>query len=115
VLEELNIAVVRTTVAAGERLARQGELRTDPVSPRPAEPEPRAALDSRVTKDETEAKVFAALAATPLHADELTRRTGLPAAVVSSTLAVLELRGAVRQTGPMQYVADAARPAVRRP
>jgi DNA processing protein len=110
VLEELNIAVVRTAASPeSDQQARQGQLGDAPQIG-PAGP----GLDRRVTKDDTEAKVFAALSAEPLHADELTRRTGLSAAVVSSTLALLELRGAVRQTGPMQYVADAGRPVLQR-
>ena len=40
----------------------------------------------------------------PQHIDELGRATGLPAPAIAATLVMLELKGAVRQAGPMQYV-----------
>lgn len=40
----------------------------------------------------------------PLHVDELIRETGLPVSEVSATLAMLELMGRVRLTGPMSYL-----------
>jgi DNA processing protein len=40
----------------------------------------------------------------PLHIDEIARRSGLPIAVVSSTLQMMELKGLTRQAGPMQYL-----------
>ncbi|HEX9067293.1 MAG TPA: DNA-processing protein DprA [Ktedonobacterales bacterium] len=40
----------------------------------------------------------------PLHVDELIRETGLPAGEVSATLAMLELMGRLRLTGPMSYL-----------
>lgn len=40
----------------------------------------------------------------PQHVDALRRESGLPIATVSATLAVLELKGLVRQSGAMQYV-----------
>jgi DNA processing protein len=36
--------------------------------------------------------------------DELRRQSDLPITVVSSTLAMLELKGLVRQAGVMQYM-----------
>ncbi len=42
--------------------------------------------------------------AEPRHIDLLTRESALPPPVVSSTLAMLELKGLVRQVGGMQYV-----------
>lgn len=39
----------------------------------------------------------------PLHIDEIVRASGLPIAEVSSTLQIMELRGLVRQSGPMMY------------
>lgn len=44
------------------------------------------------------------LSCDPVHIDQLTRETGLPVASVSSTLALMELKGMVRQTGGMHYV-----------
>jgi DNA processing protein len=40
----------------------------------------------------------------PRHIDELTRISGLPAAAVSSTLTIMELKGMVRSVGSMQYI-----------
>ena len=39
-----------------------------------------------------------------MHVDEVCRESGLPIATVSSLLAMLELKGMVRQMGPMSYV-----------
>lgn len=44
------------------------------------------------------------LSAEPQHIDLLTRACGLPAAAVSATLAMLELKGYARQVGQMEYV-----------
>jgi DNA processing protein len=43
------------------------------------------------------------LGADPIHIDDLTRLSGLPVAVVSSTLTILELKGLARMVGHMQY------------
>jgi predicted Rossmann fold nucleotide-binding protein DprA/Smf involved in DNA uptake len=40
----------------------------------------------------------------PQHVDEMRRQSALPTPVVSSTLAMLELKGLIRQAGAMQYV-----------
>ena len=63
-----------------------------------------------------EAMVLEALAAgtAPVHVDEITRAAGLDASTAGSALATMELRGAVQQVGPIQYVAArSARPAFR--
>jgi DNA processing protein len=54
----------------------------------------------------TEARVLQALADAdePQHVDELCRASGLPVAEVSGTLVMLELKGQVRQVGPLLYV-----------
>lgn len=54
--------------------------------------------------DETEAALLAHLSAEPTHVDELQRQMGLPIAQVTSTLALMELKGMVRQAGGMKYV-----------
>lgn len=54
--------------------------------------------------DETEAQLFAQLAEEPLHVDEVSRAVGLPIATVTSTLALMELKGLVRQVGSMSYI-----------
>ncbi len=53
----------------------------------------------------TEALILQQLAEGPLHVDEVARRCSLPAAEVSSTLVVMELKGLVRQVSPLHYVA----------
>ena len=56
----------------------------------PAQPEERA--------------LMAALSREPRHIDDVARHSGLAAATVSATLALLELKGLVREMGAMQYV-----------
>jgi len=53
---------------------------------------------------ETEAKLLAHLGGEPTHVDELRREVALPIAEVTSTLAMMELKGMVRQVGRMKYV-----------
>jgi DNA processing protein len=55
--------------------------------------------------DATEAALFAAIGYEPVHIDEIGRQTNLPIEKVSATLALMELKGMVRQVGGMQYVA----------
>jgi DNA processing protein len=54
--------------------------------------------------DSTESAVLAQLGSEPLHVDELSRAIGLPVATVSSTLALMELKGLARQVGALNYV-----------
>jgi DNA processing protein len=54
--------------------------------------------------DPTEAKLLSVLSNQPSHIDDVQRACGLPIASVSSALAVLELKGMVRQVGPMSFV-----------
>ena len=54
--------------------------------------------------DDTEAALLAHLSAEPTHADELRKQVGLSIAQVTSTLALMELKGMVRQVGGMRYV-----------
>ncbi len=55
-------------------------------------------------ENETESALLKYLSADPTHVDELGRETGLPIATVLSTLAMMELKGLVRQIGGMNYV-----------
>jgi DNA processing protein len=57
-----------------------------------------------IPQDATEAKLFALLSNDPIHIDALVRESDLPVAQVSSTLALMELKGLVRQVAGMQYV-----------
>jgi DNA processing protein len=76
ILEELNLTAV----------ARQIEMR------------------EILPETETESALVSHLSAEPCHIDEVCRKSGLPAATVSSTLAMLELKGLVKQVGTMNYV-----------
>jgi DNA processing protein len=53
---------------------------------------------------DTEALLLRQLGNEPTHIDELCQRSGLPAATVSGTLAMMELKGLVRQMSTMNYV-----------
>jgi len=57
-----------------------------------------------IPENETEALLLDYLSAEPTHVDELRRAVKLPIAQVSSTLALMELKGMVRQVGGMNYV-----------
>jgi len=51
-----------------------------------------------------ESAILTQLSSEPNHIDEICRRSGLTMPEVSSTLAMLELRGIARQVGSMSYV-----------
>ena len=57
-----------------------------------------------IPENETEALLLEHLSAEPVHVDALGRAVKMPIAQVSSTLALLELKGIVRQVGGMNYV-----------
>ena len=54
--------------------------------------------------NEQEQRLMAALSREPRHVDEVVRESGLAAGEVSATLALLELKGLVRDLGGMQFV-----------
>ena len=54
--------------------------------------------------DDTETALLALLTSEPCHVDEITRNASLPVSTVSGALAMLELKGMIRQVGGMQYV-----------
>jgi DNA processing protein len=58
-----------------------------------------------IPADETEALLMSTLGVEPLHVDEIRNQTELPIEKVSATLALMELKGMVRQVGGMKYVA----------
>lgn len=62
-------------------------------------------IQGLIPQDPTEAAITALISGTPMHIDAIRREIGLPIATVSSTLAVMELKGLVRQVGGMSYVA----------
>lgn len=51
----------------------------------------------------TEAQLFGVLGHEPLHVDEIRAKTDLPIEQVTATLALMELKGMVRQVGGMRY------------
>ena len=76
VLEELNLAV----------MAQQMEMK------------------ELLPADETESLLLRQLRREPTHIDEICRNSGLAAALVSSALTMMELKGMVKQVGGMNYV-----------
>jgi len=85
---------------AGLVMSAQDILEALNLSAAAAQQEVQAALP----EDPTEAALLELVGYTPLHVDELRRQSGMPITVVSSTLAILELKGLVRQASAMQYV-----------
>jgi len=57
-----------------------------------------------IPASEIEALLLKHLSSEPIHIDEICRGSGLPIATVSSTLAIMELKGSVKQVSTMQYV-----------
>ena len=57
-----------------------------------------------VPATDTESLIMGKLSQEPVHIDDLCRSSGLPISTVSSTLAVMELKGMVRQVGGMSYI-----------
>jgi DNA processing protein len=90
-LEELNLLGAGLQFPLKERGARLAEER------------PTAGV-SRTPATQEEGKVLHWLGDAPLHVDEIVRNSGLPVALVTSTLQVMELKGLVRQAAPMSYV-----------
>ncbi|HRJ44632.1 MAG: DNA-processing protein DprA [Caldilineaceae bacterium] len=71
----------------------------------------RAAIQAEarqsIPADPTERTLLEHLSSEPLHLDELMRAVAMPAAQISALLAMMELKGLVRQAGPMRYVRSA--------
>jgi DNA processing protein len=57
-----------------------------------------------VPASDAESRLLRELSAEPTHIDEVCRSSGLPASAVSSTLAIMELKGLVKQVGNMNYI-----------
>ncbi len=55
--------------------------------------------------DALELQLFELLSSEPLHVDEIRSKTDMPIEKVTATLALMELKGFVRQVGGMNYVA----------
>jgi len=61
-------------------------------------------IDQFVPEDDVERLVYDRLSSEPVHVDELRAQCGLPVSKINASLAMLELKGRVRQVGGMQYV-----------
>ncbi len=57
-----------------------------------------------IPASDTETLLLKQIGAEPTHIDEVCRNSGLPISTVSSTLAMMELKGLVKQMGAMKYV-----------
>ena len=57
-----------------------------------------------IPENETESCLLEYLSADPVHVDEIGQQAGLPISEVTSALALMELKGMVRQVGGMHYV-----------
>ena len=66
--------------------------------------EPRQAVRELVDATPTEEQVLGVLGAEPRHIDDVGRDCGLQPATLSSTLALLELKGMVARIGSMNYI-----------
>jgi DNA processing protein len=63
-----------------------------------------AQAQSVLSDDPVEAAMLQSLSHDPVHIDDLVRDTHMPVSQVSSVLAMMELKGLVRQVGGMNYV-----------
>jgi DNA processing protein len=61
-------------------------------------------MQELVPATDTEATVLRHISKEAVHINEVCRESGLPAATVSSLLAMMELKGMVKQMGPATYV-----------
>ncbi len=64
----------------------------------------QAELKKFIPANDVETAILKQLTGEPSHIDEICRRSGLSLPAVSSTLAILELKGIAKQTGNMNYV-----------
>ena len=65
--------------------------------------ETRVVTEQIAPANTNEITILDYLSADPIHIDDLVRMSGLPVAMVSSTLTILELKGLARSVGYMQY------------
>lgn len=86
--EELNLLSIGTQLSLGEA----------------ASPPPGPAAGTAVETSTEEGRVLHWLEEGPLHVDEVARRAEMPIETVTGALLTLELRGLVRQQGPLTYL-----------
>ena len=65
---------------------------------------PRVETKDIAPENTVEANLLKYISLEPAHIDDIRRSSGLPVATVSSTLAMMELKGLVKQVGAMNYV-----------
>ena len=61
-------------------------------------------LQEALPATDTEADLMRHISKEPIHIDEVCRESGLPASTVSSLLAMMELKGLIREVGARAYV-----------
>ena len=61
-------------------------------------------MQELIPATDTESDLLRHISKEPVHIDEVCRRSGLPVSTVSSVLAMMELKGLIKQMGPMAYV-----------
>jgi DNA processing protein len=61
-------------------------------------------MQELIPATDTEAGLLRHISKEPVHIDEVCRLSSLPIATVSSVLAMMELKGLIKQMGPMSYV-----------
>ncbi len=111
-LEELNLLSVQQPL---RMMAESAAAEPEPAVPTPAsatkgshtKAEPAPAMETLVALPvglpPDEDAIFRQLMTNPGHVDELARATGLGSQAVSGALTMLEIKGLVRQRGPMVY------------
>jgi DNA processing protein len=57
-----------------------------------------------IPEGDDESKILSLVTYDPIHIDEIIRTSGEGISTVSSTLAMMELKGLVRQVGGMNYI-----------
>lgn len=65
--------------------------------------------------EETETRLLRHIGHEPVHIDDVVRRAALPVTTVSSTLALMELKGLVKQVGGMHYLRAREAPVAYQP
>ena len=58
----------------------------------------------RLPEDELERIIYRTLSADPIHVDDIRAACDLPVSKITASLAMLELKGQVRQVGGMQFI-----------
>ena len=90
-------------IQSGAKLVISAEDILDELNLTRTTVETRVQVRAIAPSDPTEAALADFLTDEPLHIDDLCQRSGLPITQVSSTLALMELKGMVRRLEGMQY------------